>query len=246
MAYDYDTDIFDALWVAGEDGEEPYVTIIADNPLLFDEDSEQRILSTIEAVRSHMELLADRDEARLFHFCLSTMLEGIGSGGFVYGATSRNEQAIVEGNVPNPVFAAPDDIQIAVLDGVTGGASIAVVAAGGTGVDDVIAAINGTGALTAAGVFAERTQDSRLRIFQTPVGAATAAAGFVITRGEGGANDNIVTSAGIVTQEPGARATETGLAGGYYLAKVTEVANNCRDRALAVFVGQIREPGLNT
>ena len=246
MAYDYDTDIFDALWVAGEDGEEPYVTIIADNPLLFDEDSEQRILSTIEAIRSHMELLADRDEARLFHFCLSTMLEGIGSGGFVYGATSRNEQAIIEGNVPNPVFAAPDDIQIAVLDGVTGGASIAVVAAGGTGVDDVIAAINGTGALTAAGVFAERTQDSRLRIFQTPVGAATAAAGFVITRGEGGANDNIVTSAGIVTQEPGARATETGLAGGYYLAKVTEVANNCRDRALAVFVGQIREPGLNT
>ncbi len=246
MAYDYDTDIFDALWVAGEDGEEPYVTIIADNPLLFDEDSEQRILSTIEAIRSHMELLADRDEARLFHFCVSTMLEGVGSGGFVYGATSRNEQAIVEGNVPNPVFAAPDDIQIAVLDGVTGGASIAVVAAGGTGVDDVIAAINGTGALTAAGVFAERTQDSRLRIFQTPVGAATAAAGFVITRGEGGANDNIVTSAGIVTQEPGARATETGLAGGYYLAKVTEVANNCRDRALAVFVGQIREPGLNT
>ena len=246
MAYDYDTDILAALWTGAEDTEEPYATIIADNPLLFDEDSETRILSTIEAIRSHMELLADRDEARLFHFCVSTMLEGIGSGGFIYGATSRNEQAIVEGNVPNPVFAGADDIQIAVLDGVTGGASIAVVAAGGTGIADVIAAINGTGALTAAGVFAERTQDSRLRIFQTPVGAATAAAGFVITRGEGGANDNIVTSAGIVTQEPGARATETGLAGGYYLAKVTEVANNCRDRALAVFVGQIREPGLNT
>lgn len=245
MAYDYDTDILAALWTAGEDGEEPYATFIADNPDLTDEDSENRILSTIEALRSHMEVLADRDEARLFHFCIATMLEGFGSGGFIYGATSRNEQAIIEGNVPNPVFAASDEIEFAALDGVTGGGSIAIVAAGGTGVDDVVAAINGTGALTAVGIFAERTQDSRLRIFQTPVGAETAAAGFVITRGVG-ADDLIVTHAGIVTQPPGARATEAGLTGGYYLAKVTEVANNCRDRALAVFAGQIREPGLNT
>ena len=246
MAYDYTTDIFDALWDGIESTEEPYATIIADNPLLFDEDSEQRILSTIEAIRSHIELLADRDEARLLHFCLSTMLEGIGSGGFIYGGTSGNENAVIEGNVPNPVYAAPDDIQFAALDGVTGGAGIATVAAGGTGLDDLITAINGSGALTAAGITAARTQDNRLRITQVPVGAATAAAGFVITRGEGGANDNAVTKSGIVTQEPGARATEAGLAGGYYLAKVTEVANNCRDRALQVFEGQIREPGLNT
>jgi hypothetical protein len=192
-----------------------------------------------------MELLADRDEARLFHFCLSTMLEGIGSGGFVYGATSRNEQAIVEGNVPNPVFDAGDEIEFDELDGVSGGAGIALVAAGGTALQDVIDAINGDGDLTTAGIFAERTQDNRLRIFQTPVGGATAAAGFVITRSVG-ANDLIVTNAGIVTQEPGARATEAGDGGGFYLAKVTEVANKARDRALAVFVGQIREPGLNT
>ena len=94
MAYDYDTDILAALWTGGEDGLEPYASIIAANPDLFDEDSENRILSTIEAIRSHMELLADRDEARLLHFCLSTMLEGVGSGGFVYGSTSDNELTV--------------------------------------------------------------------------------------------------------------------------------------------------------
>jgi len=243
MAYIYDTDILAALWTGGEDGEEPYATFIADNPDLTDEDSENRILSTIEAIRSHMEVLSDRDEARLFHFCISTMLEGFGSGGFIYGATSRNEEAIVEGNMPNPVFGAADEIEFAALDGVTGGASIAIVVAGGTTLADVVAAINGTGALTAVGIFAEPTQDQRLRIFQTPIGGATAAAGFVITRGVG-ADDLIVTGAGIVTQEPGARATEAGLAGGFYVAQVTKVANEARDRALRVFQGQIREAAL--
>ena len=243
MAYDYDTDILAALWTGGEDALEPYASFIAANPDLTDEDSETRILSTIEAIRSHMELLADRDEARLFHFCISTMLEGFGSGGFIYGGTSGNENAVIEGNQPNPVFGAADEIQFAALDGVTGGASIAVVAAGGTDIAAVIAAINGTGAVTAAGILASRTQDGRLRITQTPVGGATAAAGFVITRNEG-ADDLIVTSAGIVTQEPGARATEDGLEGGFYVAQVTKVANEARDRALLVFAGQIRDPAL--
>ena len=244
MAYDYDTDILAALWTGGEDALEPYATFIANNPDLTDEDSENRILSTIEAIRSHMAVLADRDEARLFHFCVATMLEGFGSGGFVYGGTSDNANAVIEGNVPNPVFAATDDIEIAALDGVSGGASIAIVPAGGTTLADVIAAINGTAALTAVGITASRTQDSRLRITQVPVAPATAAAGFVITRGEGAANDLIVTGAGITTQEPGSRATEGGLAGGYYVAKVTEVANEARDRALQVFQGQIRETAL--
>jgi hypothetical protein len=250
MAYDYTTDIFDPLWDGGgspEKDEEPYATIIADNPDLFDEDSEQRILSTIEAIRSHMELLADRDEARLFHFCLSTMLEGVGSGGFVYGATSRNEQAIVEGNVVNPVFVAGDEIEFGTLDGVTGTAVTVVASDGasaGITLDDVITSINDANPLSSS-IFAERTQDGRLRIFQIPVGGASAAAGFVINRSIG-ADDLIVTRAGIVTQEPGARAVQSGDGGGYYLPKVIEVANKCRDRALAVFVGQIREPGLNT
>jgi hypothetical protein len=243
MAYEYDVDILLGLWDGLEDGEEPYASFITDNPTLTDEVSENRILSTIEAVRSHMALLADRDEARLFHFCLSTMLEGFGSGGFIYGATSGNENAVIEGNVPNPVFTATDDIEFATLDGVTGAVSIAVVAVGGTTLADLILAINGTAAVTAAGITASRTQDGRLRITQVPV-LGTAADGFVITRGEAAANDLAVTGAGIVTQEPGARATEAGLVGGYYLAKVTAVANQARDRALRVFQGQIRETAL--
>jgi len=242
MAYDYDTDILAALWTGGEDGAEPYAAFIAANPALTDEDSENRILSTVEAIRAHMAVLADRDEARLFHFCVSTMLEGFGSGGFIYGGTSDNVNAVVEGNVPNPTFVIGDEIEFAALDGVSGGASIAVVAATGTDLDTVIADINGTGAVTAAGITAARTQDGRLRITQAPV-AGTAADGFVITRGEG-ANDNVVTTAGIVTQEPGARATEAGLNGGFYVAKVTAVANEARDRALRVFQGQIRETAL--
>lgn len=246
MAYDYDTDILAALWTGGEDGEEPYATLIANNPDLFDEDSENRILSTIEAVRAHMELLADRDEARLFHFCLSTMLEGFGSGGFIYGSTSDNENVVVEGNVPNPVYAATDDIEFATLSGVSGDASISVVAAGGTTLDDLVAAINGDGGLTAAGITAARTPDARLRIIQEPVGGATRAAGFVITQGEGGANDLAVANSGISLQAPGNRfgLTQAGLNGGIFLPKVIEVANKARDRALQVYVGQIRDPAL--
>jgi hypothetical protein len=241
MAYDYFTDIYDALWDGAENGEEPYVTIIADNPLLFDEVSEQRILSTIEAVRSHMELLADRDEARLFHFCLSTMLEGIGSGGFVYGATSDNENAVVEGNVVNPVFVVGDRIDLGSIDGVTitDSAFGSPATATGTDLDTVIADINGT---LDAEFTASRTQDGRLRITQAPTGGATRAAGFAVTR-LGTTNDNITTNAGIIASS---EARPAGDFGTIYLPKVIEVANNCRDRALAVFVGQIREPGLNT
>ena len=250
MAYIYDTDILAALWTGGEDGNEPYAQFIIDNPTLTDEDSENRILSTIEAIRSHMEVLADRDEARLFHFCVSTMLEGFGSGGFIYGATSGNENTVVEGNKPNPVYAAGDLMLIHELDGVSVGALItAPVVASGGDLDSFIADFNTLALTDAAGglILASRTQDGRLRITQgVGTGTATRATGFVITRGVA-ANDNAVTTSGIATQEPGARATNPlAGGGGYYLPKVTSVANEARDRALRVFQGQIREAGLNT
>ena len=247
MAYDYDTDILAALWTGGEDGEEPYASIIAANPDLFDEDSENRILSTIEAVRSHMEVLADRDEARLLHFCISTMLEGVGSGGFVYGATSDNELTVIEGNVRNPVFVATDDIEFAEIDGVSGGAVIGVVAATGTDLDTVVADINGAGLTDAAGgaITARATPDRRLRIEQGIGGANTRATGLVVTQGEGAANDLLVAKAGIGIQPPSTiGVTQAGLNGGIYLPKVIQVANAARDRALAHFLGQIRDPSL--
>ena len=248
MAYLYDADILTPLWTGSEDGEEPYATFIADNPTLADEPSENRILSTIEAIRSHMEVLADRDEARLLHFCLSTMLEGIGSGGFVYGATSGNEDAVVEGNVPNPTYAGGEIILIHELDGVSVGAAIGTVTAAAGGLDTFIGTFN-TAALTdAAGglILASRTPDGRLRITQgVGTAPATRASGFVITRGVA-ANDDAVTVSGIATQEPGARATNpVAGGGGYYLPKVTAVANEARDRALRVYQGQIRDPALN-
>jgi hypothetical protein len=248
MAYIYDTQILAALWTGGEDAAEPYAQFIIDNPTLTDEPSENRILSTIEAIRSHMEVLADRDEARLFHFCLSTMLEGFGSGGFIYGASSGNENTVVEGNMPNPTFAGGEIIDIRELDGVTVGAAIGAVTAVAGDVAQFVATFN-TAALTdAAGglILASRTQDGRLRITQgVGTAPATRASGFVITRGVA-ANDLAVTTSGIATQEPGARATNPLVGGGgYYLPQVTKVANEARDRALRVFQGQIREAGLN-
>lgn len=248
MAYDYDTDILAALWTGGEDGEEPYATLIADNPDLFDEDSENRILSTVEALRAHMEVLSDRDEARLFHFCISTMLEGFGSGGFVYGQTSNNELTVVEGNKPNPVFTIGDDIEIAEVDGVSGGAVIGVVVATGTTLDDVIADINGAALTDASGasITASATPDRRLRLTQEVGAGNTRATGFVITQGEGAANDLIVAKAGISLQAPGNAngLTQGGLNGGIFLPKVIQVANAARDRAVRVFLGQIREAAL--
>jgi hypothetical protein len=173
MAYDYDTDILAGLWTGAEDAVAPYAALIAANPTLFDQDSETRILSTIEALRSHMSVLTGRAEARLLHFCISTMLESVGSGGFVYGATSDNENAVIEGNVQNPLFNALDEIQIWSVDGVSGGALLATVAAGGIGVADVVTALNGTAAINDVGITGERTIDGRLRIIQRAVAEVT-------------------------------------------------------------------------
>jgi len=233
MAYDYDTQILAGLWTGAEDTEEPYVTFITDNPTLTDDAAENRILSTLEALRSHMELLKSRGEARLFHFCVSAMLESFGSGGFVYGSTSDNENAVVEGNIQNPVFLAGDDIDVAVLDGVSTGAGVAglspVAVGGGGSLDDFISAFNAAGP---AEYVASRTQDNRLRITQSPTGGATAAAGLVLLDGP------VVAKAGIrLADNP----TQSGATGGIFLAKVTAVANAARDRALAVFAGQTRD-----
>jgi len=183
MAIDYDTSILAGLWTGGEDAEEPYAAFITANPTLTDDDAENRILATIEVVRSHLELIHLRGEARLLHFCLSTMLEEVGSGGFIYGATSDNENAIVEGNVPNPVFTGAELMVFHALDGVSTGALIASVATGGATATIAAATINGTAALIAADITAS-VVDGRLRITQAPVGGATAAAGFVILAGD--------------------------------------------------------------
>lgn len=231
MAIDYDADIL-SLYQGAEDTEEPYAAFTAANPTLTDDDSEDRILATIEVVRAHLELLHLRGEARLLHYCLTAMLEKVGSGGFIYGATSDNENAVIEGNVPNPVFTGAEDMDFHALDGVSTGLVIASVAVGGATAAVAAATINGTGALTAAGITADVTADGRLRVTQAPVGGATAAAGFVMLTGP------FSNTAGFrLTDNP----SQSGTAGGIVIAKVTQVANAARDRALEVFEGQRRD-----
>ena len=232
MAIDYDADIL-TLFQSAEDGEEPYLAFktVNDPAGLTDDDAEDRILMTIEVVRSHLELLHLRGEARLLHFCLSAMLEEVGSGGFIYGATSDNENAVIESNVSNPVFTGAEDMDFHALDGVSTGTVIASVATGGADAATAVATINVTGALTAAGITAA-VVDGRIRVTQTPVGGATAAAGFVLLAGP------FANTAGFrLTDNP----SQAGTAGGIVIAKVTEVANAARDRALEVFEGQRRD-----
>ena len=136
MAYDYDTDILAGLWTGAEDAEEPYASFIAANPDLTDDVAENRILSTIELLRSHMELLASRTEAALFRQVLSRTLRAAGSGGFVYNTDAPIQ---VIGNICNPVFPAGATFDITV-----DGSTTAVTSASGGDLDTVIAELNAT------------------------------------------------------------------------------------------------------
>ncbi len=80
MAYDYDVDILAAYWTGAEALEEPYASFIAANPDLTDEVSENRILSTIELLRSHMAVLQTREEAKLLHESISKLFRHSAGG----------------------------------------------------------------------------------------------------------------------------------------------------------------------
>jgi hypothetical protein len=118
MAYDYDVDILAALWTgkAAGDGAEPYASFIAANPTLTDEVAENRILSTIELIRSHMELLQTRDEAKLLHESISKLFRHTAGGSNPWSDAAAVTSAV--GNVPTPTFPAGASIDIT-IDGVT-------------------------------------------------------------------------------------------------------------------------------
>jgi len=116
MAYDYDTDILATLWTGGEDAEEPYASFIAANPEITDEVSENRILSTLELLRSHMELLQTREEAKLLHESISKLFRHSAGGSNPWSDTAAITEAV--GNVKNPVFPAGASVDI-IINGVT-------------------------------------------------------------------------------------------------------------------------------
>lgn len=106
-----------------------------------DQTNEERILTTLGVLVSHLRLLSDRDEARGLHFVLSRIATGVGSGGFIYDDLTSE----VTGNVRNAAYGTTDDIEIEVYNPATGAVvTSAVVAVGGTGLlSDLVAAING-------------------------------------------------------------------------------------------------------
>jgi hypothetical protein len=137
MAYDYDVDILATLWTGAEDGEAPYASIIAANPTLTDEVSESRILSSIELVRSHIELLSSREEANLLHYAISRLIRHAAGGSDPFSAAASITSA--QGNVNNPVFPAGASFDI-VIDGVTSSPASAT----GGNCQTVVAELNAT------------------------------------------------------------------------------------------------------
>jgi len=135
MAYDYDVDILAGLWTGIEATEEPYASFIAANPDLTNEVSENRILSTIELLRSHMELLQNREEAKLLHESISKLFRHSAGGSNPWSEAAAVTEAI--GNVNNPIFPAGASIDITV-----DGSTASPVSASGGNCATVVAELN--------------------------------------------------------------------------------------------------------
>ncbi len=153
MAYDYDVDILAALWTGAEDAVEPYASFIAANPDLTDEVSENRILSTIELLRSHMELLQTRGEAKLLHESISKLFRHTAGGSNPWSDAAAITDAV--GNVCNPVFPAFASIDITI-----GGVTNAHSSETGGDCQTVAAELNETLDATAGGVTEQTTIDT--------------------------------------------------------------------------------------
>lgn len=137
MAYDYDVDILAAYWTGAEALKEPYASFIAANPTLTDEVSENRILSTIELLRSHMEMLQNREEAKLLHESISKLFRHTAGGSNPWSEAAAVTGAT--GNVITPNFPAGASVDIT-LDGAT----TAATSASGGDIDTVVAELNVT------------------------------------------------------------------------------------------------------
>ncbi len=224
MAIDYITDIRSLY--AGSVGADAAYTSRVDAGLR-DETSEQDILTTLAVVEAHIRLLRDRDEARLLHYALSRLMTAAGSGGFVFEDLGLD----VIGSTTNPTFAPADDIEI-VYDLAT--PASANVAVGGTGtLADLVAAINGTVAISGAGIVASINR-GRLQLTMDDGSLAASenrryAPGFAI--GTGGANNEAARKAG--------------------MEKITHrnaldvIADRVRDEALDFFQTESREDPLD-
>ena len=224
MAIDYVADIR-PLYAADVATDTNYTSRV--DAGLRDETSEQDILTSLAVVEAHIRLLRDRDEARLLHYVLSRLMTAAGSGGFVFEDLGID----VIGSKTNPTFNAADDIEI-VYDLAT--PASANVAVGGTGLlSDLVTAINGTGAVTGAGITASINR-GRLQLTMDDGSLAASenrryAPGFAI--GVGGANNEAARKAGIGKQT--------------YRNPLDVLADKVRDDALDFFQTESREDPLD-
>jgi hypothetical protein len=211
MAIDYDTQIL-TLYAGNVGNDTDYTNQIP--AALRDDDNEQRMLTTLEIVRSHMEKLSDRDEANSLHFAIYRMIAKM-------GRSSYNDLSIrVVSNNPAGVgdLQGGDDIEFVDTDNVV---LDLITAANAPYALDIVSEINASVALGAVGISA-RLIDNRLVITQ-----AAPAAGFGIRVGGSANNDNVTYKLGINPQQ--------------YRNKAVETANSARDDALRHYENEIRE-----
>lgn len=224
MAIDYVADIR-PLYAADVATDTNYTSRV--DAVLRNETSEQDILTTLAVVEAHLRLLRDRDEARVLHYVLTRLITAAGSGGFIYEDLGID----VLGSTPNPSFGATDDIEI-VYDLATPTSSI--IAVGGTGtLDDLIAAINGDGGISGAGIVASKKR-GRLNLSMDDGSLAASedrryAPGFAI--GTGGANNEAARKAGLEKQT--------------YTNILDQLADKVRDDSLDFFQTERREADLD-
>lgn len=105
-----------------------------------DQMNEQRLLTTLGVLVSHLRVLGSRVESRALLHILSRISTGVGSGGFVYSDLSTS----VCGNVRNPAFVVNDQINIKIVNPWTGAINAFQTTPAGPGfdMDDLVAAIN--------------------------------------------------------------------------------------------------------
>ena len=210
MPYNYDTDILAALWTSLEETEEPYASFFIDNPELVNEISEERILSTIELMRSHIELLSSREEARDLHYAITRFLEGI--DGINYNTISAPG---FSGNVVNPIFPANASFDLTIHPYNSSPETNSITSTSGGDLNTVIGELNTELESINSPIEVYKTVDNRIA-FRTI--EKNTFVSYTIEEGSGG----LLTTAGIVP--------------GKYFSTPKKVAEDKRDNAMNYFV----------
>ncbi len=181
-----------------------------------DQTNEQRILTTLGVLVSHLRLIGSRDESRNLHFVLSRIATGVGSGGFVY----QDRTASVSGNVKNPTYSVGDEVNIRLINEGENTPSytpvdITGVSASPFDLDQMVTDINNGG----------QTADQL---------TASNDGGYLKLHSENGLSINIVDFS-VLSTNNNAGTNKSGLEYGATRSKRNEVAEKVKEEALDYF-----------